>query len=426
MRVLVVGGNAREHTLVWKIAQSPIVDKVYCVPGNAGIAELADCRSMPWENNFAELINFAENEQIGLTVVGPEVPLANGLIDALEKRGLRAFGPKRKAAALESSKQFAKNLMVRNGVPTANYRTFTDPREAIAYIKERNSPVFVKADGLAAGKGAIAGRTVEEAIQAVRTIMINREFDEAGDHVIIEEELFGQEASFFVLTDGIHCLPLASSQDHKMSLDGNQGTNTGGMGAYSPAPVITPEIENFVINKIVYPTIAGMRAENRIFKGVLYVGLMMTAAGVKVVEFNCRFGDPETQVLLPRMDSDLVPILDACIDGTLANVKVEWRPESAACVVMASGGYPADYETGKVITGINEANALNDVIVFQAATESENALIRTNGGRILSVTGIANDLTSAVDRAYEGVNEIHFDKAHFRRDIGHQALPRHK
>ena len=424
MNVLVVGGNGREHALVWKIAQSQLVDKVYCVPGNAGIAELAECRSMPWEDGFEALIDFTESAKIDLTVVGPEAPLANGLVDALHERGLRAFGPNRRAAILEASKDFAKNLMVKNGIPTAVHRTFENPDEAIAYIQEINSPVFVKADGLAAGKGAIPGRTVDEAIQAVKTIMVDREFDDAGDLVVIEEELIGEEASFLVFTDGSYCLPLASLQDHKMSLDGDRGKNTGGMGAYSPAPVVTPELQDYVMERIVYPTINGMRAGGRVFKGVLYVGLMFTDDGPKVVEFNCRFGDPEVQVLLPRMDTDLVPLLEACIDGTLADVEVAWKPKAAVCVVMASGGYPDAYEKGKVITGLNDANALEDVAVFHAATKSKNGQIVTDGGRILGVSALASDLKSAVNRAYQGIGEIHFDRAHFRTDIGHRALAR--
>ena len=424
MNILVVGGNGREHALVWKISQSRLVDNVYCVPGNAGIAQLAECRSMPWEDNFDQLADFAESAKIDLTVVGPEAPLANGIVDAFQQRGLRVFGPNGKAAILEASKDFAKSLMVENGIPTAAHRTFKNPDEAIAYIQEVDSPVFVKADGLAAGKGAIPGRTVEEAIQAVKTIMVDREFHDAGNQIVIEEELIGEEASFFVFTDGSYCLPLASSQDHKMSLDGDQGKNTGGMGAYSPAPVITVKIEDYVMRQIVYPTIDGMRAGGRVFKGVLYVGLMITHDGPKVIEFNCRFGDPEAQVLLPRMESDLVPVLAACIDGNLADVEVAWKPEPAVCVVMASGGYPDAYEKGKVVTGLNSANALKDVAVFHAATKAQNGQIVTDGGRILGVTALASDLKSAVNRAYEGIGEIHFDQAHFRTDIGYRALAR--
>lgn len=424
MNVLVVGGNGREHTLVWKIDQSPLVDRVYCVPGNAGIADLAECRSMPWEDNFDQLADFAESAKIDLTVIGPEAPLANGIVDAFQERGLRVFGPNRNAAILEASKDFAKILMVENGIPTAAHRTFQNPDEAIAYINEIHYPVFVKADGLAAGKGAISGRTVDKAIQAVKTIMIDREFDDAGNQVVIEEELIGEEASFLVFTDGRYCLPLSSSQDHKMSLDGDQGKNTGGMGAYSPAPVVTPELQDYVMHRIVHPTINGMRAQGRMYKGVLYVGLMVTGDGPKVVEFNCRFGDPEAQVLLPRMETDLVPVLEACIDGTLADVEMTWKPGSAVCVVMASGGYPDAYEKGKVITGLNDVGALKDVAVFHAATKAQNGQTVTDGGRILGVTALAADLESAVNRAYQGVSEIHFDQAHFRTDVGYRALAR--
>ncbi|MCZ6676608.1 MAG: phosphoribosylamine--glycine ligase [Candidatus Poribacteria bacterium] len=424
MKILVVGRGGREHTIVWKIAQSPLVEKIYWVPGNLGTSEIAECRSISLEDNFAELADFAEAEKIDLTIVGPEDPLANGLIDILRERGLRAFGPDRKAAILEASKDFAKRLMVKNGIPTAVHRTFDEPDSAIAYLKEIDRPVFVKADGLAAGKGAIPGRTLDEAIQAVQHIMVDRAFGGAGDKVVIEELLVGEEASFTVLTDGTHCLPFVSSQDHKPALDGDRGKNTGGMGAYSPAPVITPELHEQVMDTIVYPAVRGMQAEGRPFQGVLYVGLMITETGPKVVEFNCRFGDPETQVLLPRMASDLVPLLEACIDGTLDEVVCDWKPEPAVCVVMASGGYPDSYETGKPITGLERANALESVVVFHAATKVQNGDILTDGGRILGVTALAGDIRSAIEQAYRGVAEIHFDKAHFRRDIGHRALDR--
>ena len=424
MKVLVVGGGGREHVIAWKIAQSPLVEKVYCIPGNAGIAQVADCRSISLESNFVQLVDFVASEGIDLTVVGPEEPLVNGLVDAFRERGLRAFGPNRKTAILEASKDFAKGLMAKNNIPTAAYRTFDDSDAAIAYIEEINTPVFVKADGLAAGKGAISGRTVDEAIQAVQRIMVDRDFGGAGDKVVIEEFLVGEEASFTVLTDGTHCLPLVSSQDHKPALDGDQGKNTGGMGAYSPAPVITPEMHERVINEVAYPTIRAMGAAGRPFKGVLYVGLMITEAGAKVLEFNCRFGDPEAQVLLPRMTSDLVPVLDACIDGTLGEIEVEWRPEAAVCVAMASGGYPDAYETGKVITGLEQANALEGVTVFHAATKAQNDDLVTDGGRVLGVTALASNVGLAIEQAYRGVAAINFDQVHFRRDIGHRALER--
>ena len=424
MRVLVVGSGAREHTFVWKIVQSPLVEKVYCVPGNPGIAQIAECRSITLEDNFSAIADFAETEKIDLTVVGPEDPLAKGIVDVFQARGLRAFGPDRKAAILEASKDFAKRLMAENGIPTAAYRTFEDADASIAYLEEINAPVFIKADGLAAGKGVIPGLTLDSAIKAVREIMVDRNFGSAGDKVVIEEALFGEEASFTVLTDGVSCLPFVSSQDHKMSLDGDKGKNTGGMGAYSPAPVMTTEISKQVLDTIVQLAISAMASEGRTFKGILYVGLMITEAGPKVIEFNCRLGDPEAQVLLTRMESDLVPMLDACIDGTLDKVECKWKPEAATCVVMASGGYPDPYETGKVITGLDRANALEDVTVFHAGTQMRNGDIATGGGRVLGVTALARDIRSAIEGAYRGVKEIHFDQAHFRTDIGYRALDR--
>ena len=424
MRVLVVGSGAREHTFVWKIVQSPLVEKVYCVPGNPGIAQIAECRSIPLEDNFSAIADFAETEKIDLTVVGPEDPLAKGIVDVFQARGLRAFGPDRKAAILEASKDFAKRLMAENGIPTAAYRTFEDADAAIAYLEEINAPVFIKADGLAAGKGVIPGLMLDAAVKAVQEIMVDRNFGSAGDKVVIEEALFGEEASFTVLTDGVSCLPFVSSQDHKMSLDGDKGKNTGGMGAYSPAPVMTTELSKQVMDTIVQPAISAMASEGRTFKGILYVGLMITEAVPKVIEFNCRLGDPEAQVLLTRMESDLVPMLDACIDGTLDKVECKWKPEAATCVVMASGGYPDPYETGKVITGLDRANALEDVTVFHAGTQMRNGDIATGGGRVLGVTALASDIKSAIEGAYRGVKEIHFDQAHFRTDIGYRALDR--
>jgi phosphoribosylamine--glycine ligase len=409
---------------VWKIVQSPLVEKVYCVPGNPGIAQIAECRSIPLEDNFSAIADFAETEKIDLTVVGPEDPLAKGIVDVFQARGLRAFGPDRKAAILEASKDFAKRLMAQNGIPTSAYRTFEDADAAIAYLEEINAPVFVKADGLAAGKGVIPGLTLDAAVKAVQEIMVDRNFGSAGDKVVIEEALFGEEASFTVLTDGVSCLPFVSSQDHKMSLDGDQGKNTGGMGAYSPAPVMTTELSKQVMDTIVQPAISAMASEGRTFKGILYVGLMITEAGPKVIEFNCRLGDPEAQVLLTRMESDLVPMLDACIDGTLDKVECKWKPEAATCVVMASGGYPDPYETGKVITGLDRANALENVTVFHAGTQMRNGDIATGGGRVLGVTALASDIKSAIEGAYRGVKEIHFDQAHFRTDIGYRALDR--
>ena len=423
MKILVVGQGGREHTLVWKFAQSPLVEKIYCTPGNAGITQISEPIPMP--DQFTELADWAESQNIALTVVGPEGPLAEGIVDVFSERGLKAFGPDKRAAYLEASKDFAKQLMVKNGIPTAEHQTFTDAEEAMAYIEDRNAPVFVKANGLAAGKGVIPGRTFKEASQAVTTILVDRAFGEAGDSVVIEEELIGEEASFTVLTDGTYCLPFVTSQDHKMSHDGDTGKNTGGMGAYSPAPVITPELYDDVMKRIVYPTVNGMADIGRLFKGVLYVGLMITDAGPKVVEFNCRFGDPEAQVLLPRLKGDLVPLLIACIDGTLEqHADVQWHDEAAACVVMASGGYPDPYQTGIVITGLEDADAIEGVTVFHAGTKQKGENIVTDGGRVLGVTALAGGLHDAIQQAYKGVSAIHFDKAHVRNDIGYRALER--
>ena len=423
MKILVIGQGGREHTLVWKIAQSLLVEKIYCVPGNAGIAQIAEL--VPNKDDFDKLADWAETKNIDLTVVGPEVPLAAGIVDKFRERGLKAFGPNKKAARIEGSKDFAKQLMEKNGIPTATYQTFTDADEAINYIIKLNSPVFVKADGLAAGKGVIPGRTTEDAIQAVKTILVDKVFGDAGNSVVIEEELIGEEASFTVLTDGKTCLPFVSSQDHKMSHDGDTGKNTGGMGAYSPAPVITTELHDFVMEKVVHPTINGMAEIDSPFNGVLYVGLMITENGPKVLEYNCRFGDPEAQVLLPRLKSDIVPLFTACIDGTLDQcTDVEWHDEAAACVIMASGGYPDPYQKGKKITGLDNAAELNGVTVFHAGTEQDGDQIVTAGGRVLGVTALGDDLKSAIEQAYAGVSTIHFENAHWRTDIGYRALAR--
>ncbi|MDE0637959.1 MAG: phosphoribosylamine--glycine ligase [Candidatus Poribacteria bacterium] len=423
MKILVIGQGGREHTLVWKIAQSPLVEKIYCAPGNAGIAQIAEPISIG--DDFAELASWAESTHIDLTVVGPENPLAAGIVDVFGERGLKAFGPNKQAARLEGSKDFAKQLMVKNNIPTASYHTLVDAEEAIDYIKTKNTPVFVKADGLAAGKGVIPGRTIDEATQAVKTILVDKAFGDAGNSVVIEEELIGEEASFTVLVDGAYCLPFVSSQDHKMSHDRDTGKNTGGMGAYSPAPVMTPELHDYVMERVVYPTVNGMANIGCSFKGVLYVGLMITDAGPKVLEFNCRFGDPEAQVLLPRLESDLVPLLMACIDGTLdQHADVDWHTESAACVVMASGGYPNPYQTGKIITGLTDAESIDGVTVFHAGTKQDGENVVTAGGRVLGVTALADDLKSAIEQAYHGVSAIHFDDAYWRTDIGYRALSR--
>jgi len=395
------------------------------VPGNAGIAQIAECRDIDLGGDFSALSDFVQAESIDLTVVGPEVPLAEGLVDQFAARDLRAFGPSMSATELESSKSFAKNLMSKYNIPTAEYRVFYNPEEATTYINKVGAPIVVKASGLAAGKGVLICQTENEAIQAVQNIMVEKVFGTAGDTVVIEEFLQGEEATFTALTDGETILPMVTSQDHKPIFDGDRGLNTGGMGAYSPAPVVTEEMHHKIMKEIVEPIIRGMANEGRKFVGILYVGLMIDAKGLKVLEFNCRLGDPEAQVILPRLESDLIPALEACIDGNLKQIKLEWKSEPAVCVVMASGGYPQKYETGKVITGLMEADAMEDVIVFHAGTATnQNGDIITNGGRVLGVTALGYDIKTAIDRAYEAVGKIHFDKVHYRRDIGHRAMKR--
>ncbi len=424
MRILVIGGGGREHTLVWKIAQSPLVEKVYCIPGNAGISEMAECVKMDVEGPLEPLAKFATDNKIDLTVVGPEDPLANGIVDLFESRGLRAFGPSKAAAEIESSKVFSKNLMNKYGIPTAESDVFDDPEEAAAFIREVGAPIFVKADGLAKGKGAIPCRDLQKALDAVNTIMVEKEFGEAGNRVLVEEYLEGEEASFIAFTDGKTILPMSSSQDHKPIYDGDRGPNTGGMGAYSPAPVVTHEVHDLIMETVMKPAVSGMAAEGRTYKGVLYAGLMIAHGMPKVMEFNARFGDPESQAVIPRLKSDIVPVMQACIDGTLDKVNMEWTDGPAVCVVMASGGYPVKYEKGKVIGGLESAGAMENVIVFHAGTARDGGNVITSGGRVLGVTALGSDIADAIKTAYEAVGKISFEKAYFRRDIGHRALER--
>ena len=424
MRILVIGGGGREHTLVWKMAQSPLVEKIYCIPGNAGIGEIADCKKMDVEGAFDPLARFAMDEKIDLTVVGPEDPLANGIVDHFEDLGLRAFGPSKSATEIESSKVFSKQLMSKYGVPTAKGEIFDNPREAASHIREVGAPIVVKADGLAKGKGVFPCRDLQEALDAVNTIMVERKFGEAGNRALVEEFLEGEEASFIAFTDGKTILPMASSQDHKPIYDGDRGPNTGGMGAYSPAPVVTDEVYDLIMETVMERAVRGMAAEGRPYKGVLYAGLMIAEGKPKVLEFNARFGDPENQAVIPRLKSDIVPVMQACIDGTLDKVQLEWTDGPAVCVVIASGGYPGEYEKGKVISGLEAAGAMENVIVFHAGTAREGDDIVTNGGRILGVTAVGSDIADAIGTAYEAVEKISFEKAYFRRDIGYRASKR--
>jgi phosphoribosylamine--glycine ligase len=409
--------------LAWKIAQSQDVEKLYCAPGNPGMAQHGEC--VPIEtNDFAGLVAFAREHRVDLTVVGPEEPLTRGLADVFAEAGLKVFGPGADGAKLEGSKSFAKRVMERYGIPTAGYEVFTDPESAIAYVRARGAPVVIKADGLAAGKGVTVAHAVEKAEEAIRAAMVDRIFGSAGSQIIVEEMLVGEEASILAFSDGETVVPMEGSQDHKPVYDGDQGPNTGGMGAYSPAPVVDAAMEQEILHTILEPCVAGMADEGRPYRGVLYAGLMMTDRGPKVVEFNCRFGDPETQAVLPRMKSDLPPILMACCEGTLDSTRIEWGEGACVSVAMASGGYPGPYEKGKPISGIERAEEECGVKVFHAGTKRLGGSLVTAGGRVLNVTATGSDIADAIDRAYRAVGRIHFEKAHFRTDIGHRALAR--
>jgi phosphoribosylamine--glycine ligase len=423
MKVLVVGSGGREHALVWKIQQSKRVEKVFCAPGNGGIGKLAECVAIE-VTDVTALLDFVEKKGIDLTVVGPEASLAAGIVDAFQAKGARIFGPTRQAAELEVSKVFCKKFMQKYGIPSATFEVFTDRKKAKQYLETCGAPVVVKADGLAAGKGVIVAETMAEAKAAVDLIMAKKAFGSAGDKLIIESCLRGEEASFIAFTDGTTVLPLPTSQDHKAIFDKDQGPNTGGMGAYSPAPVVTEEITEFVMNKIMLPTVRGMEAEGRPFKGMLYAGLMISGKDVNVLEFNCRFGDPEAQPLLLRVKSDLVDIFDAVIDGNLAQVKMNIDPRPTVCVVMASSGYPGSYEKGKTIKGLGKAAECSGVHVFHSGTAVSKGRTINNGGRVLGVTAIGKDLREAVARAYEGVDHIHWTGCYCRRDIAAKALRR--
>ncbi len=423
MKVLVVGGGGREHALCWKLAQSPRVERVYCAPGNAGIAAEEKCECVPLDPfDFEALSRLAKEKGVDFTVVGPEDPLARGLSDHFAKEGLKVFGPSAAAARIEASKVFTKELLAKYGIPTAAFEVFDHPEAAKRYIEKKGVPIVVKADGLAAGKGVVVARSLEEAFTAVDRIMVERVFGEAGARVVIEECLVGEEASFMVLTDGETVLPLPSSQDHKPLLDGDRGPNTGGMGAYSPAPVVTEALAEEIMEGIMKPTIRALAQEGAPYFGVLYAGLMIVEGRPYVLEFNCRFGDPEAQPVLMRLETDLAELIEAAFSGRLAECEVRVRPEAAVCVVMASGGYPGKYEKGKVITGIEEAERIPGVKVFHAGTTRKDGKLVTSGGRVLGVTALAEDIPQAMRKAYQAVEKIHFEKVHFRRDIGAKAL----
>ena len=419
MNILVIGSGGREHALYWKLSESPQTEQIYAIPGNPGMGASAAIAL----DDHAAILRFVKEHEIGLVVVGPEVPLMNGLVDKLEAAGIRTFGPRANAAEIEGSKSFAKDLMKKYGIPTARYEVFTAAEPARAYIRQEGAPIVVKADGLAAGKGVIVAMTEQEALDAVDAIMEDHSFGDAGARIVIEEFMEGEEASLLAFTDGTTIRPMISAQDHKRAYDGDRGPNTGGMGTYAPAPVMTPEMTERAVEEILKPTIAAMAKEGRVYRGCLYLGLMVTADGPKVVEFNARFGDPETQVVLPLLDSDLVAIMCACADGTLADVPIRWKDGAAVCVVLASGGYPGHYEKGQEIHGLADAEAMG-ALVFHAGTAMKDGKLVTNGGRVLGVVGRGADISSAVDAAYAAATKISFKDAYYRKDIAHRALER--
>ncbi len=423
MKVLVIGGGGREHAIVWKLSQSKLVDKIYCCPGNAGIAEMAQCIDVN-QDDFQALLDFVKYEWIDLTIVGPEAPLSKGIVDIFEKEGRRILGPTKAAARLESSKAFSKDLMRSHGIPTAEYKVFTSYLHAEEYIRFKGTPIVIKADGLAAGKGVFIATTMDEAVDALKQIMKDRVFGAAGDRVLIEQCLQGEEASFMAFTDGKTIVPMVSSQDHKRIFDNDEGPNTGGMGAYSPAPVITGELETVVMEKIMRPTVKALKSEGITYKGILYAGLMIDNGKPYVLEFNCRLGDPETQPVLSRLQSDLMEIAMAITDERLADVRIEWKKDPAVCVVISSGGYPGKYHKGDVITGIAEANSIEGVHVFHAGTAFKDSNIVTAGGRVLGVTATGGSVSEAKSRAYKAIDKIGFEGMHFRKDIADRALNR--
>ena len=423
MKVLVVGSGGREHALCWAISHSPLCGELYCAPGNAGIDRLAVCVDVA-ADDIQGLIDFAGDHKIDFVVVGPEAPLVAGLVDELADAGIKAFGPSAKAARLEGSKGFMKDLCARHGIPTAEYGRYDEPDAAKEFIIRHRAPIVVKADGLAAGKGVILCRNENEAYAAIDHIMTERAFGEAGDELIVEEFLDGEEASFFALVDGEFAVALASAQDHKAAYDGDEGPNTGGMGAYTPAPVITAEMTERIMTTIIQPTIDAMAGEGCPYKGVLYAGLMITDDGPKLLEYNVRFGDPECQALMMRLDSDLLDALLACAEGRLRKIKLKWKKEAALVVVMAAQGYPGHYEKGSLIEGLDKADKLKGVTVFHSGSKFENGAVIADGGRVLGVTALGKTVAAAQKQAYKAVEKIHWPQGFYRRDIGWRAIKR--
>lgn len=421
MKVLVIGSGGREHALVWKLSQSQRVDKIFCTPGNAGISEIAECLDIKTDD-IGALVNFAKYEGIDLTIVGPEAPLTAGIVDVFVKEDRRIFGPDKLGARLEGSKVFAKEFMLKYGIPTAEFKTFTSYLHAKEYIQLKGAPIVIKADGLAAGKGVFVAASVEESIDALKLIIKERAFGSAGDKVIVEQCLKGEEASFMVLTDGKTFIPLATSQDHKTVFDNDKGPNTGGMGAYSPAPIITESLEADIMKNIIKPVIKGLAKERINYRGIIYAGLMICDGKPYVLEFNCRFGDPEAQPVLMRLDSDLFDALKATSEGKLKDIELSWKDDASVCVVLTSKGYPGSYEKGKVIKGLDSLKNRDDLMVFHAGTSVDDKGFVTSGGRVLGVTALGKDIRSAKENAYQAIKKIHFDGMHYRKDIGDKAI----
>ena len=419
MKVLVVGSGGREHAICWKISQSPKVDKIYCAPGNAGIAEVAKCVDIG-VMDFEKMADFAKKEAFDLVVVGPDDPLAGGIVDVLEEKGLRVFGPRKNAAILEGSKAFSKDLMKKYGIPTAAYETFDTPEAALNYLETAPVPIVLKADGLALGKGVLICNTREEAKEGVKTLMLDKQFGHAGDRIVVEQFMTGREVSVLSFVDGKTIKIMTSAQDHKRAKDGDQGLNTGGMGTFSPSPFYTPEVDEFCKKHIYQATVDAMKAEGREFKGIIFFGLMLTADGPKVLEYNARFGDPETQVVLPRMKNDIVDVFEACVDGTLDQIDLQFEDNAAVCVVLASDGYPEHYEKGKKITGLENFKDKDGYYVFHAGSKFDaEGNILTNGGRVLGVTATGKDLKEARANAYKATEWVNFENKYMRHDIGH-------
>ncbi len=421
LKVLIIGSGGREHALCWKISQSPLVDKIYVAKGNAGTSFIAENVNID-SNDIQTLIKFAFEKKIDLTVVGPEAPLVEGIVDQFSKTGLKCFGPSKNASQLEGSKIFCREFLSKANVPMPTFWSFTTVQKAIDFVKKENKSFVIKADGLAAGKGVFICKTVEEQIKAINEIMVQKKFGGAGDKLLIEEMLKGEEASYIVFSDGTNFMPMVSSQDHKRAFDNDKGPNTGGMGAYSPAPIVTKDVEQKIVQKIIQPTIDSMKEAGNKFVGILYAGLMIENNEPKLLEYNVRLGDPETQAILPRMESDLIPLILACLEGDLRGVEMKWSPNACTTIVLASGGYPEKYEKEKTIKGLDDISSSENTIVFHAGTKRDNEKVLTFGGRVLAVSALGKTIQDSINNAYSGVKKISFDKMFYRKDIGQKAL----